>query len=95
MLEYNLEFRPTNLVKGQGLAKMMAQSNCEVLGMNFLALCSEDIAQVEEKQVHLGKAGTSDLGAQGSPCVFHHSPKLLHNSKPNVNLEVPTPRSHP
>lgn len=30
----------------------MAQSNCEVLGMNFLALCSESVAQVEERKVH-------------------------------------------
>lgn len=37
LLEYNLVIRPTNLVKGQGLEKLMAQSNCEVLGMNSLA----------------------------------------------------------
>lgn len=40
LLEYYLEIRPTKLVKGQGLAKLMAQSNCEVLGVNFFALCS-------------------------------------------------------
>ena len=39
LLEYDLEISPTKLVKGQGLEKLMAQSNCEVLGMNFLALC--------------------------------------------------------
>ena len=52
MLEYDLDIRPTKLVKGKGLEKLMVQSNCEVLGMIFLALCSENIAQVEEKQVH-------------------------------------------
>lgn len=52
LLEYDLEIKPTKLVKGQGLAKLMAQSNCEVLGVNFFALCSENVAQVEERQVH-------------------------------------------
>jgi hypothetical protein len=31
----------------------MAQLNCEVLGVNFFELCSENVAQVEERQVHL------------------------------------------
>ena len=59
LLEYDREIRPMKLVKGQGLAKLMAHSNCEVLGMNFLALCSDNIAQVEEKQVHPDLIGSS------------------------------------
>ena len=39
LLEYDLDINLMKLVKGQGLAKMMAQSNYEVLGMNFLAMC--------------------------------------------------------
>ena len=35
LLEYDIEIRPTKLVKGQGLAMLMAQSNCEALGVNF------------------------------------------------------------
>lgn len=31
LIEYDLELNPTKLVKGQGLAKMLAQSNCDVL----------------------------------------------------------------
>lgn len=30
----------------------MAQSSREALGMNFLALCSENVTQVEERKVH-------------------------------------------
>ena len=52
LLEYDHGIRPTNLVKGQGLAKLMAQSNCEFLGVNFFDLCSENVAQVEERQMH-------------------------------------------
>ena len=31
LLEYDIEIKPTKLVKGQGLAKMMTNSNCESL----------------------------------------------------------------
>jgi hypothetical protein len=34
--EYDLEIKPTKLVKGQGLAKLMAESNCKSLDINSL-----------------------------------------------------------
>jgi hypothetical protein len=37
LLEYDLEIKPTKLVKGQGLEKLMAQSNFDLLGINFIA----------------------------------------------------------
>ena len=37
LLEYDIEIKPTKLVKGQGLAKMMTNSNCESLQINFLS----------------------------------------------------------
>lgn len=52
LIEYDLEISPTKLVKGQGLSQLMAQSNCEVLGVNFFDLCLENVAQVEERKVH-------------------------------------------
>ena len=36
IMEFDLEIKPTKLVKGQGLAKLLAESNCEALGVNFL-----------------------------------------------------------
>ena len=36
ILEYDLEIKPTKLIKGQGLAKLMAESNCEVLDINMI-----------------------------------------------------------
>jgi hypothetical protein len=42
LLEYDLEIKPTKLIKGQGLAKLMAQTNCELLGINFIADLSTD-----------------------------------------------------
>ena len=52
LLEYDIEIKPTKLVKGQGLAKLMAQSNHEALGINFFESCIDTSAQQEEEQVH-------------------------------------------
>jgi hypothetical protein len=58
ILEFDLEFRPTKSVKCQGLAKLLAESNCLVLGVNFIGLCSE------KKQTKL-----NNRGAQASPAL--------------------------
>ena len=36
LLEYDLEIKPTKLIKGEGLEKMMAQSNYDALDINLL-----------------------------------------------------------
>jgi hypothetical protein len=36
ILEFDLEIKPTKLIKGQGLAKLLAESNCKALGINFI-----------------------------------------------------------
>ena len=35
LIEFYVEVKPTNLVKGLGLAKLMAKENCELMGINF------------------------------------------------------------
>jgi hypothetical protein len=40
ILEFDLEIKPTKLVKGQGLAKLLAESNCRALGASLLNTCS-------------------------------------------------------
>jgi hypothetical protein len=42
ILEFDLEIKPTKLVKGQGLAKLLAESNCKSLGVNFINTFSEN-----------------------------------------------------
>jgi hypothetical protein len=37
ILEYDIEIKPTKLIKGQGLAKLMDESNFHALDINFLA----------------------------------------------------------
>jgi hypothetical protein len=41
ILEFDLEINPTKLVKGQGLAKLLVESNCKYLGVNFINTCSK------------------------------------------------------
>ena len=49
LLEYDIEIKPTKLVKGQCIAKLMTQSNYEALGVNFFEHCTNIIAQQEEE----------------------------------------------
>ena len=37
ILEYDIEIKPTKLIKGQGLDRLMAESNCNALDINFIA----------------------------------------------------------
>jgi hypothetical protein len=36
ILEFDLEIKPTKLIKGQGLAKLLAESNCRALGIDSI-----------------------------------------------------------
>jgi hypothetical protein len=51
MLEYDLEIKPTKLIKDQGLAKLMAQSNCDILGIKFIVDLSENPQEEAAPQV--------------------------------------------
>ena len=57
LMEYDIEIKPTKLVKGQGLAKLMAQSNFDCLDMNLNVEISEisdedeDFIPIEEKYI--------------------------------------------
>ena len=46
ILEFDIEIKPTKLIKGQGLAHLMADSNCKALN---LSLTNSNIPQVDEK----------------------------------------------
>ena len=49
LLEYDIEIRPTKLVKGQGLARLMTQSNHEALRINSFESCIDVNALQEEE----------------------------------------------
>jgi len=42
LLEYDVEIKPTNLVKGQGLEKLMAESKLHALDINMIAAMSDE-----------------------------------------------------
>jgi len=39
ILEFDLEIKLTKLVRGQCLARLLAESNCKALGVNFINTC--------------------------------------------------------
>jgi len=41
MLEYDIEIKPTKLIKGKGLANLMAESNFHALDINFIVSLDE------------------------------------------------------
>ena len=43
LIDFNIEVNPTKLVKGQGLAKLMAEENCDLLRMNFIGIISANL----------------------------------------------------
>ena len=45
-MEFDIEIKPTKLIKGQGLACLMADSNCKVLN---LGLADSNILQADDK----------------------------------------------
>ena len=36
IMEYDVDIKPTKLVKGRGLAKLLDYSNCEALGLHLM-----------------------------------------------------------
>lgn len=55
-IEFNIEVKPTKPVKGQGLAKLMANENCSLLDINCVGSNSggdrteEEIVEREQNQ---------------------------------------------
>jgi hypothetical protein len=41
ILEFDLEIKPTKLIKGQGLAKLLVESNCKALVISYINTCSK------------------------------------------------------
>ena len=42
LLEYDVEIKHTKLIKGQGLAKLMAESNFHALDINLITAMSDE-----------------------------------------------------
>jgi hypothetical protein len=56
ILEFDLEIKPTKLVKGQGLAKILAESNCKALRVNFINIDSKNQqTEIVDKDSHVSR----------------------------------------
>eukprot|EP00253_Pinus_taeda_P002233 PITA_02233 len=51
LLEYDVEIKPTKLVKGKGLEKLMAESNLHALDINLITAMSDENEEVSSIQV--------------------------------------------
>ena len=48
LLEYDLDIRPTKLIKAQGLAKPMVESNCDLIILHIVVELSTEEKNPEE-----------------------------------------------
>jgi hypothetical protein len=81
LLEFDLEIRPTKLVKCQGLAKLLAKSNCSALGVNFISSCAE------KKQVELNDEGVQIIPALADCSWYKDIIFFLQNLQPPSGME--------
>eukprot|EP00253_Pinus_taeda_P022623 PITA_22623 len=64
LLEYDLEIKPTKLIKRQGLAKLMAKSNLHALDINLIAAMfeeDEDSSYVQVSKIFIHSPWYSDI----------------------------------
>ena len=50
MIEFDVEIKPAKLVKGQGLAKLLAEENCKLLDINLMSIDAENVPSSEDKE---------------------------------------------
>jgi hypothetical protein len=43
LIEFDIEVKPTKLVKGQGLANILTEENCDLLDINFIGESSTSL----------------------------------------------------
>eukprot|EP00253_Pinus_taeda_P027524 PITA_27524 len=64
LLEYDVEIKPTKLIKGQGLAKLMAETNLQVLDINLITAMSdedEENPSVQVSEIFLSSPWYADI----------------------------------
>ena len=79
-----MTINPTNLIKGQGLAKFLKESNCRVIGLHHFSNKSMNSTfQVEEiaSQVRNGYLSSSWYRDITYFILYIQSPPNLHKSK--------------
>ena len=82
LLDYYIEMRPTKWMKGQGLEKLMAQSNFDCLEMNLIAEISE-LSEEDEELIPIEENFILSEWYKDIIFVLHHhrAPSDLTKSK--------------
>ena len=80
-LEFDIEVNPTKLVRGQGLAKLMAKENCELMGINFTCVNSANLQTEVAVEVVQDQNGIQQVADNLSSCkwcsgIVHFQQKL-------------------
>jgi ribonuclease HI len=50
LIEFDVEIKPAKLVKGQGLAKLLAEENCRLLEINLVSINADNVQSSEDKE---------------------------------------------
>jgi hypothetical protein len=50
LIEFDVEIKPTKLVKGQGLAKLLAEENCRLLKINLVSINADNVQPSKDKE---------------------------------------------
>jgi hypothetical protein len=87
ILEFDLEVKPTKMIKGQGLARLLAESNCKALGVNFMG--TNSVNQQSEIQNN-----NLQINSKLAECSWYKDViYFLQNLQPPVGLEKAKVRS--
>jgi hypothetical protein len=81
LIEFNIEVKPTKLVKGQGLAKILMEENHELLDINFIG---ENSVNLQMELVADGWHSNQQVAEHLSSCEWYSG--IIHFFQ---NLEVP------
>ena len=71
LIEFDIEVNPSKLVKGLGLAKLMTEENCELMGINFTCVNSEKLQTVVVAEVVQDHNGIQQVAKNLSSCEWY------------------------
>ena len=71
LIKFDIEVKPTKLVKGLGLAKLMAKENCELMGLNFTCVKSAKVQTVVVVEVNQGQNDIPPVAKNLSSCEWY------------------------
>ena len=83
LIEFNIELKPTKLVRVQGLAKLLAEENCRTLDIDFLCSVAEN-GQAEEEEKTAQTEGKQSVAKNPALCNWY--PEIINFL---LKLEVP------